>query len=390
MSPLQRVRGLISTACFIVFNRICCVFIPLQKNKVCFLAETHQGLNGNLEMVYEYLKENRPDLSLQVYTKGDRREHHSFSKVLSIWKAISVSKYIFLDDLYTTTSHMRARKGQEIVQLWHGAGAYKKFGHSRRDLQKQIGGKMRVHKGYRKYTKAIVSGSQIAWCYAEAFGMDPAKVFATGIPRMDRLYDAAYVAKEKEAFLEQYPDLRGKKLVLFAPTYRGTQVRDADYNFDAADLDRLERDLGDNYVILTRWHPALKNNLKRGLATLRHCTFGEQIRDFSDYGDVNDLLIACDLMVTDYSSIIFDYFPLHKPVVYFAYDREEYAGDRGLYYAFEQYVYGRVAEDFEQLLKAVRGEDLCEEKRSAFESLFLDSCDAQSTERVYQLVWNER
>ena len=390
MSPLQRVRSLISTICFIVFNRICCILIPLKKNQVCFLAETHQGLNGNLEMVYEYLEKNRKDLTLLVHTKGDRREHHSFSKVLSIWKAISVSKYIFLDDLYTTTSHMRARKGQEIVQLWHGAGAYKKFGHSRRDLAKRVGGKMRVHKGYRKYTKAIVSGSRIAWCYAEAFGMDAAKVFATGIPRMDRLYDREYAAKEKEAFLKKYPALRGKKLLLFAPTYRGTQVRDADYDFEAADLNRLAKELGDEYVILTRWHPALKNNLKRGLAALRCCTFGEHIQDFTDYNDVNDLLIACDIMVTDYSSIIFDYFPLHKPVVYFAYDKEEYAGDRGLYYEFEQYVYGRVATDFAQLLEAVMAEDLCEESRSAFEDLFLDSCDAQSTERVYKLVWNEK
>lgn len=390
MSPLQRVRSLISTICFIIFNRICCIFIPLKKDQVCFLAETHQGLNGNLEMVYEYLRENRPELNLIVHTKGDRREHHGFGKVLSIWKAISVSTYIFLDDLYTTTSHMKARKGQEVIQLWHGAGAYKKFGHSRRDLAKRVGGKMRVHKGYRKYTKAIVSGSRIAWCYAEAFGMDPAKVFATGIPRMDRLYDEEYVAKEKNAFLEKHPDLRGKKLILFAPTYRGTQVRDADYDFEAADLDRLAKELGEDYVILTRWHPALKNNLKRGLAKLHCCTFGDRIQDFTDYGDVNDLLIACDLMVTDYSSIIFDYFPLGKPVVYFAYDKEEYAGDRGLYYDFEQYVYGRVATDFSQLLEAVQAEDLCRESRSAFEDLFLDSCDAQSTERVYKLVWNEK
>lgn len=390
MSPLQRIRGLISNVCFILFNRICCICTPLRNDQVCFLAETHQGLNGNLEMVYEYVRKHRPDLELLVYTKGDRREHHGFRKVLCIWKAISTAKYIFLDDLYTTTSHMKVRKGQEIVQLWHGAGAYKKFGHSRRDLQKRAGGKMRVHKGYRKYTRAIVSGSRIAWCYAEAFGMDPAKVFATGIPRMDRLYDEEYVAGEKEAFLKQYPELRGKKLVLFAPTYRGTQVRDADYDFKAADLDRLAKELGEEYVILTRWHPALKNNLKRGLATLQCCTFGEQIRDFTEYGDVNDLLIACDLMVTDYSSIIFDYFPLKKPVVYFAYDKEEYAGDRGLYYGFDQYVYGRVAENFTQLLDAIRAEDPCEENRSAFEALFLDSCDAQSTERVYQLVWNEK
>lgn len=388
MTVLQRIRSLISAVCFIIFNRLCCLFIPLKSNQVCFLAETHKGLNGNLEAVYNHL-ENRDDLELDfvIYTKGDRRDRHKISAVLEIWKAISVSKYIFLDDLYTTTSYMKARKGQEIVQLWHGAGAYKKFGHSRKDLQVMAGGKMRVHKGYKKYTKAIVSGSKIAWCFAEAFDMDKSKVYATGIPRMDELFDERYVKQTKDEFLNKYPDLKGKKLVLFAPTYRGTHVRDAHYDFDTANLDKLVDMLGDEYVVLTRWHPALKNNIKRGIAEIRNCSFGKYIIDFSDYGNVNDLLISCDIMVTDYSSIIFDYFPLNKPIVYFAYDKAEYAGDRGLYFSFDEYVYGDVAENINKLADAIKAEVYDEDKRKVFYDLFLDSCDAYSTERVVELLW---
>ena len=139
MNPLQRIRSIVSQVCFIIYNRLCCIFIPLKEEQVCFLAETHAGLNGNLKAVYDYLeKANSLDLKLIVYTKEDRRDRHSALSVLSIWKAISVSKYLFLDDLYTSTSYMKARNGQEIVQLWHGAGAYKKFGHSRNDLHKNI------------------------------------------------------------------------------------------------------------------------------------------------------------------------------------------------------------------------------------------------------------
>lgn len=391
MNILQKCRSLISAICFIIFNRICCIFIPLREKQVCFLAETHAGLNGNLEAVYNYLSENRKDLGLEfiIYTKEDRRERHGLSSVLKIWKAISVSKYIFLDDLYTTTSYMKRRNGQEIVQLWHGAGAYKKFGHSRKDLQVRLGGKMRVHKGYKKYTKAIVSGSKIAWCYAEAFDMDIERVYSVGTPRMDELFDEAAVNNVKKAFLEKHSELKNKKLVLFAPTYRGTLVREADYDFEKANLNGLIECLGEDYVILTRWHPALKNNIKRGLSTIRRCDFGDRIIDFSDYKDVNDLLIACDVMVTDYSSIIFDYFPLNKPIVYFAYDENEYAGDRGLYYPFEKYVFGDVARDFGELVKAVKSNHMDYSKREEFYNLFLDSCDGNSTERVCELVWNE-
>lgn len=381
---------MISSLCFIIFNRLCCLFIPLKINQVCFLAETHKELNGNLKAMYDYLSENNDkNLKFLVFTKEDRRDRKSVRDVLKAWKAISVSGYLLLDDLYTTTSFMKVRKGQEIVQLWHGAGAYKKFGHSRRDLDLLAGGKMRVHRGYKKYTKAIVSGSKIKWCYAEAFGMDIEKVYATGIPRMDELFDENHIKDIKKTFFEQYPELKDKKLVLFAPTYRGTHVRDAGYDFDKADLDGLSKQLGDHYVILTRWHPALKNNIARGLTEVRKCTFGDRIRDFTDYRDVNDLLIACDVMVTDYSSIIFDYFPLNKPIVYFAYDKEDYAGDRGLYYTFEKYVFGDVAETCSQLADSIRSENMHEEKRKAFYELFLDSCDGESTEKVCELIWNE-
>ena len=154
-------------------------------------------------------------------------------------------------------------------------------------------------------------------------------------------------------------------------------------------LNQLIKRLGDDYVILTRWHPALKNNVKRGIAVVKCCDFGERIIDFTDYQDVNDLLIACDIMITDYSSIIFDYFPLGKPIIYFVYDKDDYAGDRGLYYSFDKYLFGRVSEDFESLVESVKAEDLCREKREDFYNLFLDGCDGHSTERVCRLLWKD-
>lgn len=388
MNLLRKIRSLISAVCFIVFNRLCCIFFPMKEQQVCFLAETHKGLNGNMEAVYGYLSQREDlDLTFAIYTKDDRRDRHSIAAVLEIWKAISVSKYIFLDDLYTTTSYMKLRDGQNIIQLWHGAGAYKKFGHSRNDLQVNVSGKMRVHKGYKKYTHAIVSGSKIAWCYAEAFGIDESKVYAVGTPRMDNLFDKEYVKATKERFLKEYSYLRGKKIVFFAPTYRGTLVREANYDFDQANLNSLVEKLGEDYVIITRWHPALKNNIKRGIAEIKNCDFGEKIIDFTEYGDVNDLLITCDIMVTDYSSIIFDYFPLDKPIVYFAYDKAEYADGRGLYYPFDKYVFGDVAENFEELVQAIKNEKIDETKRKYFYDQFLDSCDANSTERVCKLLF---
>ena len=391
MRPLLRkIKALIRAICFRMFNFIYKLIVPLKEDNVCFLAETHKELNGNLKAVYDYII-SQPEyakLKTLVYTREDRRERHSILTTLAIWRALSSSKYILLDDLYKATAHMKCRKEQEMIQLWHGPGAYKKFGYSRKDLPKKVGGKLRVHKGYKNYTKVIVSGSKIAWCYAEGFGIDESKVYACGTPRIDKLFDENYIKQTKNSFLENNSEFVNKKIVLFAPTYRGTLVENANYDFDKANLNKLSKMLGEEYVIFTRWHPALKNNIARGIAHITKCDFGKRIIDFTNYENVNDLLIACDVLVTDYSSIIFDYFPLKKPVVYFAYDRKEYDGDRGFYYNFDKYIYGSVVEDTEKLVEAIKAEKTDGEQRRNFYDLFMDGCDEHSTERVCNLIWN--
>ena len=123
---------------------------------------------------------------------------------------------------------MKVRKGQEIVQLWHGAGAYKKFGFSRANGDEGI----KIHKGYRKYAKAIVSAEPIRKCYAEAFDIALQKVQATGVPRTDIFFDQEYIKNKREELYRDFPFLKDKKVILFAPTYRGTRAEDAAYDFD--------------------------------------------------------------------------------------------------------------------------------------------------------------
>lgn len=375
----RKIKKAMEQIAFFVYNRICGLFSKLDEKKVVFASEAREELKGNLKAVYEKLPE---DYVKVIYIKGDRRDSKGFKDTFRLWRDLTTAKYILLDDFYGLISTMKVRKDQEIVQLWHGSGAFKKFGFSRVGTGDNISN---VHTGYRKYTKAAVTAEPIRQCFAEAFDIDLEKVQAVGSPRTDMFFNEKAKDEARGRVYEAYPQLKDKKVVLIAPTYRGRKVEDATYDFDRLQLDKLVNELGDKYQIVVKWHTALYNNIKRGIVGFD----GEGVVDASSYSDINDLMVVADVLVTDYSSVIFDWYLLDKPVIYFVYDLEEYEAGRGLYFCFDEYVYGQVVTDCEGLIDAIRREDLSTEKRNAFGDKFMSACDGRSTERTIEWILGE-
>ncbi len=357
--------------------------IKLKKNQVLFLSDVRADLgDANLAYIYNYL----PDNYVKVTSfKADRRVKRGFKEFIKTVYYMAVSKYILLDDFSTYTSYYHVRKGQELVQLWHGPGAYKKFGHSRAD---ELGDIQHVHPGYKRYTKAIVTSEDIRWCYAEAFHIDISKVKATGFPRTDMFFNKKLMTEKRNELYKKYPYLKGKKVVLFAPTYRGTKVNDADYGFDQLDLDKIYKELKDDYIFIFKWHPAVYNNIlngtKKGYDLSKYKDF---YYDLSADRDVNELLLVTDVLITDYSSIIFDWVLLNKPIVYFAYDKEDYENGRGLYFPFQEYIYGAVSKNTKELIAAIKKGDMLPKERKVFVNKFMKECDGHSTEKTYNWIF---
>lgn len=381
---MKKIKIIITQICIIILNRIFITFLPLKKNRVLFISDNRKELGGNLKYMYDFLPEKYEKV---ISIKADRREKSNIKQFINRIKYISTSKYILLEDLVQATSHIKVRKGQELVQLWHGPGAFKKFGYSRATTDLEKG---HIHKGYKKYTKAIVSGNQIRNCYAEAFGMDINKVQATGFPRTDLFFNEQSKNKKIEEIYQKYPFIKEKKVILFAPTYRGTQLRDAYYDIKKLDLDKIYNELSNqNYIFIFKWHPFLANNIRMKLKSGydKYKEYQDFYYDLSAEGDINDLLLVTDILITDYSSVIFDYFFTNKPIIYFAYDLKKYENDRGMYFPFYDYVYGNVAITNEELLKAIKEENLENEKRIRFKQKFLDACDGRSTAKTYKWIF---
>lgn len=356
--------------------------LPLQKNRVLFLSDVREDLSGNFRYVRDALPKG---YEVRMSLKADRRIRRPLREYLRQCLDLATCGTIFLDDFAECTAFMHVRKGQELVQLWHGSGAYKKFGHSRSGNENES---VRIHPGYKRYTKAIVSSDKIRSCYAEAFALPPERVLATGIPRTDAFFDNGSIAGFREAFYVNYPEIAGKKVILFAPTYRGERVEDASYDFSALRLDVLYEALHEEYVLLVKWHPAIQNNLRNGkIRGWDPSLYEGFVYDLSDIREVNDLLFVTDLLVTDYSSVIFDYALLEKPIIFFCYDLAQYRDGRGLYFPFEEYVYGAVASDTRELVDAVREEAMCRAQREIFREKFIDANDGHASQRLTEAVF---
>ena len=153
---MKKIKRKIKILICIILNRIFILIFPLQKNKVTFLSDVRKVMGGNLECVYEYLDDCQYKKIIAL--KGDHRDKRGFIKKLKLIYHLSTSHYILLDDLSRECNYLKVRKNQEVVQLWHGAGAFKKFGWSRSNTGEDVGP---IHKGYRTYTKAIVSSAML-------------------------------------------------------------------------------------------------------------------------------------------------------------------------------------------------------------------------------------
>lgn len=378
----KKIKKLFHYTCMMITVRTICLFSKIKENRILFLSDVRDHLGGNLEMMDNYITDSKYE---KVYClKKSRKEKIGLKKRLHTIKMICTSKYVILDDFCSLISFIKVKKGQKIIQLWHGPGAYKTFGLSRSDKKMNHLKKYLTH---RNYTDAIVTSKEIIWCYAEAFGMKKENVHAVGFPRTDIFFDQKHIKKVREDFYKEYKELKNKKIIMFAPTYRGVSLASSYYQYDELDVDKIYKELNKDYVFIIKWHPGLAESSEREEFNKKIAKYKDFYLDFTHYRDINDLLLVTDVLVTDYSSVIFDYLLVDKPIIYFAHDLKEYEDGRGLYYKFNKYVYGDVAKNSNELIKSIKKGNMCEKEREAFRKTFMIECDGKSTEKTYNMIF---
>lgn len=360
------------TKVFRLLYRFFCLF-SIKENKILFASDSREDMSGNFGFVYEEMLRRNLDFDVHFMLKNNIKERKSFGEIVRLAYDLATSKFIMLDDFYPMVYPLKIRKNAELVQLWHAVGAFKTFGFSRIGLP---GGPSPRSKNHRNYTKVIVSSHHIAKYYAEGFGIDEEKVIPTGIPRTDIFFDEQYQHKVKNELYEQYPYLRDKTVIMFAPTFRGNGQQSAHFPMESLDLEKLYHALKDEYVFIYKIHPFVKNDINIPYE------YSDFFYDFSDYREINDLLFATDILITDYSSVCFEFALLNRPMLFFAYDVEKYVQSRDFYFDYHSFIPGPLVKSTDEMIRAIEQKDFKMEKIQPFVNYFFDHTDGGSSKRV--------
>jgi len=374
---------------------------PVQTRTVLFEAFSGRNFAGSPRAIYEQMLSDErfsgwrfvwaftdprkatrsqfTDTHTQLVTYGSR-EYYEASSTAQWWITNSIM-----------ASHLKPRRGQQQIQTWHGT-AFKRLGADVIDETKTAtNSKSEIVSRYRRAgeqaTYILSSSPFTSQTFTTAFVLTPSnsvrKILPTGNPRNDILVDPP--ASSREALCKKLSIPESKKVILYAPTWRDDQhASRVGYTYQLGlDFQRLRDVIGEDYVVLFRAHYLVSSHLDLS-------PFKGFVYDVSSYDEVNELYLASDILVTDYSSVFFDYVLLDRPIIFHMYDLDHYRERlRGLYLDLTE-LPGPACQTQDELAQLIitAQERQADEarKRAEFCKAFATFDDGQATARVLDLV----
>ena len=320
---------------------------------------------------FEFLRNDRTDI-VKFRTRADN-------------KALRRAKYWISN--YRMLDHQHPRKGQVYVQCWHGT-PLQRLGYDLESSDNSMNSMQEIREKYRtdakKFSYLISPSPFTTEKFASAWNLvktnQTHKIIEEGYPRNDRLINTT---DEERTEIRRNLGVDDKKVILYAPTWRDNQHTSGEgYTYKTeVDFDKLKRELGDEYVILFRAHYLVANSFDFD----RYAGF---VRDVSSYSDINELYIAADILITDYSSVFFDYANLRKPMIFYMYDLEQYANElRGFYISLDE-LPGPIVRDEDSLIAEIRACDTWkpDSKYEEFCGKYNPKDDGHASERTLKKI----
>lgn len=358
----------------------------IKRKKAVFVEVRFDEITDSFRLVYDRMKADGFDIHEQFIENIKPGKWGYIKRCLRMLEDISDAHYVFLNDACNVTSCIPLRKGTKIYQLWHACGAFKKFGMSTAELIFGDNRKsLEKYPNYGNLSYVTVSSPEVIWAYEEAMNLKDTKtqVVATGVSRTDVFYDQHFIEQSKAAVYSVCPAAENKKIILYAPTFRG-RVAKAE-SPDCLDIPAMKRALGDEYVLLIKHHPFVK----QPPVVPEDCA--DFAMDVTKSQEIDQLLCASDVCVSDYSSLIFEYSLFERPMIFFAYDLDDYFDWRGFYYNYDELTPGPVVQETEEIIDYIRHLDARFDQAQvhAFKEKFMSSCDGHATDRIMALVYAE-
>ena len=358
---------------------------PIQ-DKYLFM-QPRKGLNQSCRYIYHKMqKEYNCTLRLHELKRGMVSTVEYYVNAMVFVKDLATAKAVFVHESNDLLGYVYLRPETKMVQLWHGCGVLKKLGFSTVGKKgfKSKAGRIEFPE-YNKYSIVTIASPELEWVFEEFMGIEKKSgvIQPMGVSRTDEFFDEEYLDNCYKKLYKAIPEAKNKKLILYAPTYRGVDPNRVTPN--ELDIKKFADALSDDYILIFKHHQTAKNIPK----------IPEEYRDKFAYDmtrgrglDINELMVVSDICITDYSSVAFEFSLFERPLLFYVFDLEEYIDDRGLYYDFNEVTPGPLCKTNEEMIDYIKHIDERFDKQEIidFKNKFMCSCDGHATERIIEYV----
>lgn len=369
--------------------------MPIRRDWVFIESFFGKSYSDSPKYLYEYLQKTRGDKYRYIWVLNKKSPalaksgKHTRVKMNSLRYVYYASRCGYRIFNVRQPAWNTKRPGVVFLETWHGT-PLKKLAFDMDDITSASQShKTLFYKHSREWNYLISANRFSTDVFERAFVFDREKILEYGYPRNDILYaenrDEIAMEVKKELGIPE-----GKRVILYAPTWRDNQFYDrGKYKFTLAlDLGRLQKEFGDNSVVLLRTHYYIADILDL-------TEYEGFVYNGSQYEDVSRLYLASDICITDYSSVFFDFANLKRPILFYAYDFDEYADEiRGMYMDMEKELPGPILRTNDAVVEALHNMDaITETYKTRYEEFYERFCsvdDGHASERVIEKVFGER
>lgn len=284
------------------------------EKKLYVFADAHStSLPFSLEAMYHHVVAMGVEPVCHFHDYTHEGAVKSLIHAISFMDLLAQAKYVFICNTFVPVSSGRKDKDTKVVQLCHYSGPFKKLGYATTDdVPSYI-----KHNVFRNYDLVTASSEMFVPILADAMRQEPGVVQPLGVSRSDVFFHEEWVNARREEFYHQFPDAHNKKVLLWAPTFRGKAV--SPDSLENESIAALQEQLGDDWLVLIKHHPH-DDAVTVDPRCRSNCIIPSE-----------RLLPVVDLLITDYSTTVLDYLAFDKPFILYAPDLEEYEATRGFF-----------------------------------------------------------
>ena len=318
-----------------ILNIIFKIF-KVKDNKILF--QCGRGMiDGSPKAIYNYIKKHHKEYELiwivdkDANTTGLDKKEYCYSKSLKSLYHLSTAKYWIRSE--SIGSILNKKDSQIYIQAWHGHGALKRMSYD------VTGVTLKEPLEHTKEWDYLLTNDPLDDTIMTTSTGYNRKKYMIGTPLTDYVLINANSKKFKKEMLEKLNINNDKPIILYAPTFR-----EDDLESDIVDLKINKLKELKDYNILLRLHPLIRNKIDKSIYEEN-----DNMINCCSYPDITDILCVTDILISDYSSIIYEYSILEKPIIFYAYDLEKYQQERGFYIKYPEDLPGKVVYSEEEL-----------------------------------------